>query len=109
MTPTSTYNKRTKVKRLREDRFCVFLLFFCLGFVLWWVLFLCFIKLKKIFSTKNVIIIFKLSTIDKFTTHKETSLQSWFFLVFVIVLRNKQRKKNFFLNKKNKNKIHIIK
>jgi hypothetical protein len=36
-TPTSIDNKTTKVKRLREDKFSVFFLFFNLGFVLWWV------------------------------------------------------------------------
>jgi hypothetical protein len=40
--PTSTSKKTTKVNRLKEDGFCVFLLFFCLSFVLWWVLFLTF-------------------------------------------------------------------
>jgi hypothetical protein len=49
-TPTSIDNKITKVKRPREDRFCVFLLFFCLGFVLWWVLF--FMLLSSL--TKNL-------------------------------------------------------
>jgi hypothetical protein len=38
--PTSMGNKTTKVKRLREDGFCIYLLFFCLGFVSWWVFFL---------------------------------------------------------------------
>jgi hypothetical protein len=39
ITPTSIDNKTTKVKRLKEDRFCVF---FCLGFVLWCVFFIYF-------------------------------------------------------------------
>jgi hypothetical protein len=33
-TPTLVNNKTTKVKKLKEYRFCVFLFFFCLGFVL---------------------------------------------------------------------------
>ncbi len=41
-TPTSIGNKTTKVKKLREDGFCVFLFLFCLGFVLLWVFLLCF-------------------------------------------------------------------
>jgi hypothetical protein len=49
-TLASIDNKRTKVERLREDKFCVFFCFFCLGFALWWVLFLyTFIKPKKSF------------------------------------------------------------
>jgi hypothetical protein len=66
ITPTSIDNKKTKVKRLREDRFCVFILqFFCQGFVLWWVFFLCtFFKLRKKIISKNLVIIFKLNTIE---------------------------------------------
>jgi hypothetical protein len=44
-----------------------FLLFFCLGFVLWWVLFFyAFIKLRNFFITKNLIITYKLSKIKSF-------------------------------------------
>jgi hypothetical protein len=46
VTPISTGNKTTKVKRLREDGFYIFLFFFCLGFVLWWVL--CFMLLSSL-------------------------------------------------------------
>jgi hypothetical protein len=58
-TPASTNNKTTKVKRLKEDMFCVFLVFFCDGSF-----FYAFIKLFFFFITKNLIIIFKLSTIE---------------------------------------------
>jgi hypothetical protein len=37
--PTSTDDKIIKVKRLKEDMFCLFAFFFGLNFVLWWVLF----------------------------------------------------------------------
>jgi hypothetical protein len=60
-TLASIDNKRTKVERLREDKFCVF---FCLGFALWWVLFLILLSsLKSLFISKNLVIIFKLSSI----------------------------------------------
>ncbi len=42
-----------------------FLLFFYLGFVLWWVLFFyVFAKPRKYFITKNLIITYKLSTVE---------------------------------------------
>jgi len=53
-TPTSTDNETTKVKRLREDRFCVFLLFFCLGFVLWWVTFIMLLSSLKSFLSSKI-------------------------------------------------------
>jgi hypothetical protein len=66
-TPTSIDNKTTKVKRPREEWFCIFLLFFFLGFVLWWVLFFyVFVKLKLFFITKNLLLILKLNTIESF-------------------------------------------
>jgi len=65
-TPTSTNNKTTKVKRPRENRFCVFLLFFCLGFILWSVFFYAFVNFRKKIITKNLVFIFKLSTIESF-------------------------------------------
>ncbi len=43
-----------------------FLLFFCLGFVLWWVLFLGFHQALKVFITKNLVITYKLNTIEIF-------------------------------------------
>jgi hypothetical protein len=63
-TPTSTSNKTTKVKRPREGGFCVIFL----GFVLWWVFlfFYVYVKPKKFFITKNLVITYKLSTIDDF-------------------------------------------
>jgi hypothetical protein len=68
VTPTSIDNKTTKVKRLKEDRFCVlFLLLFCLGFVLWRVLFLyTFVKHRNFFISKILVIIFKLNIIESF-------------------------------------------
>jgi len=62
-TPTSTNNKTTKVKRLREDRFCLFAFLlsrfcFVVGFF-----FNAFVQLRKFFITKNIIILFKLNTI----------------------------------------------
>jgi hypothetical protein len=65
-TPTSTKNKTTKVKRPRENRFYVFLLFFCSGFVLWSFFFYALVKLRKFFITKNLVLIFRLSTIESF-------------------------------------------
>jgi hypothetical protein len=66
-TPTSIDNKTTKVKRPREDGFCVFLFFFCPGLILWWVLFFyAFVKFNKKNITKNLVLIFKLSTIENF-------------------------------------------
>jgi hypothetical protein len=60
-TPTSIDNKTTKVKRLREDKFCVLF-----GFLLWWVLFYTLVKRRKFFISKNLVIIFKLSIIESF-------------------------------------------
>jgi hypothetical protein len=64
-TPASTDNETTKVKRLREDRFCVFLLFFLsrFCFVMGHIYYV-FVKLKKKIITKNLVIIFKLNTIE---------------------------------------------
>ncbi len=54
-TPTSTNNETTKVKRLREDRFCVFLFFFFgLGFVLWWVTFIMLLSSLKSFLSPKI-------------------------------------------------------
>jgi len=53
-TPTSTNNETTKVKRLREDRFCVFLFFFGLGFVLWWVTFIMLLSSLKSFLSPKI-------------------------------------------------------
>jgi hypothetical protein len=81
-TPTSTNNKTTKVKRLKEDKFCVFLFFFCLDFILWWVFFYAFVKLKKKIITKNLVIIFKLSTIKKIYYTKKDFVTILVFLGF---------------------------
>jgi hypothetical protein len=53
-TPKSIGNKTTKVKRLKEDGFCVFLFLFCLGFVLWRVFFFMFSSsLKSFYHQKS--------------------------------------------------------
>jgi hypothetical protein len=64
-TLTSTDNKTTKVKRPKENRFYVFLFFFCPSFVLWWFFFFyAFVKLRKFFITKNLVFIFKLNIVE---------------------------------------------
>ncbi len=81
----STDNKITKVKRLREDGFCVF----CFSFV--WVLFCggsffnAFIKLRNFFIIKNLIIIYKLNTIEYFY-YKEKNFT--IILVFITFCHN---------------------
>jgi hypothetical protein len=66
-TPTSTDNKITKVKRLREYEFCVFFTFLLFGFCfIAGLFFYASIKLKIIFITKNLVIIYKLNIIEKF-------------------------------------------
>jgi hypothetical protein len=60
---TSIGNKTTKVKRLRQGG----VFFFFLGFVLWWVpFFYIFVKPKKKFITKNLVITYKLNIIEGF-------------------------------------------
>ncbi len=65
--PTPMGNKTTKVKRLKEDRFCIFLYFFfvsalfCGGSF-----FYAFIKFRKFFITKNLVVIYKLSRTKSF-------------------------------------------
>jgi hypothetical protein len=63
-TPTSTINKTTKVKRSREGGFCVIFFGFCfvVGFFFLYVS----VKPKKFFITKNLVITYKLSTINGF-------------------------------------------
>jgi hypothetical protein len=57
-TPTSTNNKTTKIKRLREDRFCVFVLFLLSEFCFVVGPFFMFLSsLKSFFITKTIIII----------------------------------------------------
>jgi hypothetical protein len=66
-TPTSIDNKTTKVKRLREDKFCVFFAFLLFGFCFMvGPFFYTFVKPRKKFISKNLIIIFKLRTIESF-------------------------------------------
>ncbi len=62
-TPASINNK-TKVKKLREDRFYVFFAFLLFGFCFMvGPFFYTFIKPRKFFISKTLVIIFKLSTI----------------------------------------------
>jgi hypothetical protein len=82
--------KTTKVKRLKEDGFCAF----CFSFV--WVLFCdgffyyAFVKFRKFFISKNLVIIYKLSKMDNFYYNEKDFVT---ILVFVIVLKKYQRKK----------------
>jgi len=63
-TPTSIDNKTTKVKKKRENRFYVFFAFLLFGFCFMvGPFFYNFIKPRKFFISKNLVIIFKLSTI----------------------------------------------
>jgi hypothetical protein len=53
------------IKTFKFVEQCDFCFSFCLGFVLWWVFFLyAFFELIKVFITNNLIIIYKLSTIE---------------------------------------------
>jgi hypothetical protein len=66
-TLTSTNNNTIKVKRPREDRFCIFLLFFLSKFCfVVGCFFYALIKFRIFFITNNVVLIFKLSTIESF-------------------------------------------
>jgi hypothetical protein len=64
MLTTSIGNKTTKVKRPKEGGFYVIFL----GFILWWVCFslYIFVKPKRFFISKNLVITYKLSTIKSF-------------------------------------------
>ncbi len=74
----STSNNTTKVKRLREKGFYVFC-FFCFGFVLWWVLFLCFCQAYKFFCHKKSSNYLQIKQQQRvFITKRETLPQSWF-------------------------------
>ncbi len=70
-TPTSTGNKISKVKRLRENGFRVFYLY------IFWVIFCggsffyVFFKLIKFFIANNLVIAYKLSTIESFYYKKQ--------------------------------------
>jgi hypothetical protein len=57
----------------------VFFVFSSLGFVLWWVFFRVFVKFRKFFITKNLVIIYKLNTINIFLLQREALPSSWFF------------------------------
>ncbi len=70
-TPTSTNNKTTKVKRPKEDMFCVFMLFFCLSFVLWWVLFLMIHQIEKFFYHQESNSYIQIKQKREFLLHKE--------------------------------------
>ncbi len=64
-TPASINNKTTKVKKIKEDRFYVFFAFLLFGFCFMvGPFFYTFIKPRKFFISKNLVIIFKLSTIE---------------------------------------------
>jgi hypothetical protein len=64
MALASIHNKTTKVKRLRENRFSIFLLSrFCFVVSLF---FYTFDKLRNFFISKNLFIIFKLSITKSF-------------------------------------------
>ncbi len=71
-TLASINNKTTKVKRLKEARFCIYflkLIFFAFllsrfCFVVFF-FFNTFVKPRKFFILKNLVIIFKLNTIEK--------------------------------------------
>ncbi len=85
-TPTSTYNKTTKVKRPREDRFCLFaILLFEFCFVVGRFLH-AFVKLRKFFITKNLVLIFKSNIIESFYYRERFHHNLGFFLVLVIIL-----------------------
>jgi hypothetical protein len=101
---TSTNNKTTKVKMPRENRFCVFLLLFCLNFVLWWVFFYAFVKFNFFNHQKCNYFIQIMHNRIFFITQRETLLQSWFFFVFVINLEKPNEEEKIFLKK-----LHIIK
>ncbi len=82
ITPTSTCNKTRKVKRIKEDGFCVF----CFSFV--WVLF-CGESFFFTFSssliffliTKILVITYKLNTIESFY-YKEIDFATFLFFFF---------------------------
>ncbi len=73
-----------------------FVCMFLGGFVLWWgFLFYIFFK-PKFFTTKNLVITYKLNTIEGFY-HKERKFSTIlvFFMVFVTILENnKTRRRN---------------
>jgi hypothetical protein len=70
-TPTSTNNKTTKVKRPKEDMFCVFMLFFCPSFVLWWVLFFRFPQIEKFFNHQESSSYIQIKHKREFLLHKK--------------------------------------
>jgi hypothetical protein len=90
VTLTSIENKTTKVKTLRENGFCVFFfsfvwVLFCGGSLIYIYIF---VKLKKFYISKNLVIIFKLNAIESFYQREKKILpKSWFFLVLIIVLK----------------------
>jgi hypothetical protein len=65
-----TRDKARANHKLENVRVCVF---FSLGFVLWWVLFLCFCHIQKDFYHQEY------GYYLQITTKRETLPQSWFF------------------------------
>jgi hypothetical protein len=80
----------------------VFLLFFCLSFVLWWVLFLCFCQVYKIFYYQEPSHYLQIKHNKKFLLQKKkTSSQFQFFFLFLSLSwrNNKGRRINIFFKK----------
>jgi hypothetical protein len=90
-TLVSIGNKTTKVKRPRKGWFCVFL---------FWVLFcgesffLYFCQAHKVFYHQESSYYLQIKHNRKFLPQKKILLWSWFFLVFVTILKNQQKRKN---------------
>ncbi len=83
LTPISTGNKTTKVKRLREDGFCIFFVFLLFGF--YFVvgpLFYAFVKFRKKIITKILVITYKSSILDSFYYKEKFCHKLGFYLVF---------------------------
>jgi len=82
-TLVSIGNKTTKVKRPWKGGFCVFpWVLFCGGSF-----FYIFVKPINFFITKNLGIIYKLSTIREFVPQRKILPWSLFFLIFVTILK----------------------
>ncbi len=85
MTPMSTNNQTTKVKRPREGGVCVvlfiFWVLFC-GRFFFFFFFPCFYEAKKSFITKNLVIVYKLSTMEGFYYKVNAFVMGLVFLYF---------------------------
>ncbi len=94
VTMTSTLvsigNKTTKVKRPRKGQFCVFCLGFC--FVVS-PFFYIFVKPIKFFYHQASSYYLQIKHNRKFLPQKKILLWSWFFLVFVTILKKQQNQK----------------